>query len=526
MATSPKPAYTSHVEKLKILPVDPATQGVIPMNLHIYRVFRSGIVGLALTPLTGLAAPPQPYRLIDLGTLGAGPIQVRVLNASGQASGTSQLSNVFLWSDGVLRDLGTLGGFTSVSDINGAGQVTGTAVSSETHAFMSQGETLRDIGTLGGAASAGLDINASGQVTGYSENSDGGLRAFVWDGDSMKDLGTLGGDFSSGEAINGAGYVAGSAATADGETHAFLWNGTVMKDLGTLEGGEGSFAEAINATGQVAGDAGAPSGFSHAFLWDGTAMKDLGTLGGIQSSTAGMNGSGQVTGWSDTPTGATHAFLWDGTMMRDLGSLGGHSFGQAINNVGQVVGESKTIHFALHAFLSNDGQPMLDLNKLIDRADPLKACVTLASAVDINNRGHIAVNGEDNCKRESRAYIAFPMEYRIVFTAPKAGSSWRRGTTVPIKMALVNADGKRISDARAAALVATPCKVKFSASGVQSRSAVCLKYDAASNDFNFDWKPAATGATGSTTLMVEATFKFSMPERITTSKARAVSIIQ
>ena len=94
-------------------------------------------------------------------------------------------------------------------------------------------------------------------------------------------------------------------------------------------------------------------------------------------------------------------------------------------------------------------------------------------------------------------------------------------------MALVNADGQRISDSRAAALVATPCKVKFSASGVQSRSAVCLmKYDAATNDFYFDWKPAATGGTGSTTLMVEPTFKFSMPQTITTSKARAISIIQ
>ena len=73
-------------------------------------------------------------------------------------------------------------------------------------------------------------------------------------------------------------------------------------------------------------------------------MHDLGTLGGKESAATAVNERGQVIGESTTAGGATHAFLWQDGKMRDLGTLGGQSSSPtAINDVGQVVGASDTV---------------------------------------------------------------------------------------------------------------------------------------------------------------------------------------
>jgi probable HAF family extracellular repeat protein len=62
-------------------------------------------------------------------------------------------------------------------------------------------------------------------------------------------------------------------------------------------------------------------------------MTDLGTLGGPTSAGSGsagvaINDSGQVAGNSTTASGGlTHAFLYSNGKMTDLGTLGGNSSG-------------------------------------------------------------------------------------------------------------------------------------------------------------------------------------------------------
>jgi len=73
------------------------------------------------------------------------------------------------------------------------------------------------------------------------------------------------------------------------------------------------------------------------------------------------------------------------------------------------------------------------------------------------------------------------------FASPSSGSKWKAGQTVPVKLVLRDAAGVRISDATAAALVAS-CRVRFSATGVQTLAASCMKYDAATDQFLFNWK--------------------------------------
>src|SRR5207249_1405392 len=69
----------------------------------------------------------------------------------------------------------------------------------------------------------------------------------------------------------------------------------------------------------------------------------------------------------------------------DLGTLGGtYSAAQAINNRGEIVGESSTASGDLHAFVWQDGT-MTDLTPLIH---------TFSSAISINERGQIVGLGE------------------------------------------------------------------------------------------------------------------------------------
>ena len=59
------------------------------------------------------AAPPGPYVVTDLGTLGAvQSAQAYSINDDGQVVGYAA-NHAFLWQNGVMTDLGTLGGNSS-----------------------------------------------------------------------------------------------------------------------------------------------------------------------------------------------------------------------------------------------------------------------------------------------------------------------------------------------------------------------------------------------------------------------------
>jgi probable HAF family extracellular repeat protein len=248
----------------------------------------------------------------NLGTLGGAQSMVFGfgINAFGAAvgefdTGPNTGTRGFLHDGAAMIDIGNLGGsggisFTRAQGINAAGKVVGSSptTSFRTHAFVWSNGMMTDLGTLGGSDSAATAINEAGQIVGSADTAAGQHHAFLWSAAAMTDLGTLGGSGSIAAAINSAGQVVGAADTTAGERHAFLWSGGAMMHLGTL-GGKRSFAKAINSAGVIVGDStlAGDEATTHGFIHRNGVMTDLNALvppGITISSASGINSAGQI----------------------------------------------------------------------------------------------------------------------------------------------------------------------------------------------------------------------------------------
>lgn len=229
--------------------------------------------------------------IIDLGTLGGKESFAGYVNNGGQVVGISTINDTpdpfsfgfaslgapahaFIWQNGVMRDLGTLGGPDSAPSVLCAnermGLIAGFSLVNASandstglptqHAFLWQNGSMRDISTLGGTFAYAQCANNRGQVIGQSSlTGDPGCdgsnplfscnqHAFLWERGSQKDLETLGGSFSQAIWLNNVGEAVGGATTTNDESfHATIWKDGRITDLGTLDGDCFSFARAINS---------------------------------------------------------------------------------------------------------------------------------------------------------------------------------------------------------------------------------------------------------------------------------------
>jgi len=317
------------------------------------------LAGLSSVPL---AADPL-YTVTDLGTLGGSSSYPTGLNNSGQVVGQSQtaagLYDAFLYSNGVMQDLGTLGGKGRIVayGINNSGQVVGSApiASGYDDVFLYSNGVMHDLGTLG--LSGGLAVTADG--------------------------------------INDSGQLI-AEATDGFLTRTFLYSNGVLRDLGNLGSGF-TFPTGLNNSGQVVGDSETAAGLTHAFLYSNGVMQDLGTLGGLYSNAAAINNKGQVVGGSATADGTGHVFLYSNGVMQDLGVSCGP---RAINDSGQIVG----VGGSGHAFLCGKGVD-IDLNSLIDPS----LGITLGTPYGINDLGQILVQGTGPDENGPDAYLLTPV---------------------------------------------------------------------------------------------------------------------
>ncbi|GAA5019314.1 hypothetical protein GCM10023258_06850 [Terrabacter aeriphilus] len=212
--------------------------------------------------------PPHAVRwaggvLTDLGTgygVGSGS-SARGINADGVVVGIhyarqSSPVRAAMWRAGKVIDLGSLGGTTTGSygtiseanAVNDAGQVVGTALPRSGYplrGFIWQNGVMRDLGTLGGTSEATVAeaVNSTGVVAGFSQTAGGETHGFTWTAGRLRDLGVLGPAFfyrsSFARGINDAGVVVGAARVAGagepyGHEVATVWRAGVLTDLNRI----------------------------------------------------------------------------------------------------------------------------------------------------------------------------------------------------------------------------------------------------------------------------------------------------
>jgi probable HAF family extracellular repeat protein len=226
-----------------------------------------------------------------------------------------------------MLDLGTLGGPDSFAWwVNNLGQVTGVSYTNATvnpatgqpteHPFLWENGKMRDLGTLGGSVPTFGGVNAlndRGEVVGQSDlTGDQSFHPFLWNGGQLLDLGTFGGNFGTANSLNAAGHVAGWATTPGNATaHGFLWKNGTITDLGTLPGQPCSFANSVNALDQVVG--GSCTSGGNVWLWEHGTLYDVNTLvapSALRVTEAlTINDRGEITGVGVLPNGDHHDFL-------------------------------------------------------------------------------------------------------------------------------------------------------------------------------------------------------------------------
>ena len=346
------------------------------------------VAAIALTTSNPLTAQTHHhYKLIDMGTFGGPassinyPYFTGTLNNKGMAVG---------WSSTSVPTTPT-SSFLICGGIDGV-------VPYITHAFQWNG-TVNDLGAFPPSetnCSEPFFENAKGQVVGASETNDidpqffglQQIHAVLWKDGQMIDLGSLGGNQAAAFFINNRGQIVGNSTNTipdpfcffgTVQNRLFLWEKGQMRDLGTL-GGNCAGPGGINERGQIVGNSTTSSdpnpltGFptTDPFLWEeGKGMKDLRTLGGAFGFASAINNSGQIVGQSSIPAdpGACngfpdnndpncHAFLWDQGTLTDLttSSIGGSpEWIAAINDAGEIVGWGVFPSSRLEAFLWKDG---------------------------------------------------------------------------------------------------------------------------------------------------------------------------
>jgi probable HAF family extracellular repeat protein len=259
---------------------------------------------------------------LPLGTQGAG------INNRGQVVGTftaNQVNLAFVWEDGDLTRLGTLGGTHSgAAAINDHGEIVGyadVAVGGPRAALWERRGGVKELGPFSSVPaqwepSFATAINGRGQVVGYSLANGWNPRAFLWENGVYRSLVTPENPELTATGIDNHGNIVGYSRIANcgtvNQAFAFFEKRSALAFLPVPYAAR---PRAINNHGQIAGELWVSTfscmGDRRAFVLDGGKLTILPPLtGGTESIAYGLNDRGDVAGQSHAPDG-WHAVVWN-----------------------------------------------------------------------------------------------------------------------------------------------------------------------------------------------------------------------
>lgn len=206
--------------------------------------------------------------MVNLGALiSGGESDGRDVNDLGQVVGSSDVNppaetRPFRWQNGIMTQLPSFGGtYAAAEAINNAGVIAGwsdqNSSTSSRRAFVYSNGILTNLGTLVGPSVAN-DINDNGEVVGRAENGSGVDRAVKFQNGQVINLGGLAGNRDSyAVSINNNGQIVGWGYDANGGYEALRYEPTGPVRLNTLispaSGWDLWWAEDINDKGEIAG---------------------------------------------------------------------------------------------------------------------------------------------------------------------------------------------------------------------------------------------------------------------------------
>ena len=296
------------------------------------------------------------YQIESLGTLGGTFARAYGISGpwiAGQSYTADGSLRGFIWSDGNMRELETLGGVSShAQSVNSYGIAAGWAKDALGYSRPAiwDGYGVTALPTLGGAKGTVWDMSDDGLAVGNSFINSNTYHATLWSGQTAYDLGTLGGSYSVAYGRSSSGWIVGEADDPQGDNWATVWINDTPQYLGAFQGGSWSTARAVNSRNQVIFYGNTPSSYGRSALWWNSGFTDMGTLGGSTTYAYGLNDLGFAVGESTLSSGLVHAFVYNGGLMHDLGTLGGyHSKAYAIDNDGVIVGMAHDAQGRTHA---------------------------------------------------------------------------------------------------------------------------------------------------------------------------------
>jgi probable HAF family extracellular repeat protein len=371
-----------------------------------------------------LKPPLPRYTVADLGTLPGGTFsQATFLNNNGLVTGLSTTADgtqhAVLWVKGSITDLaknapaGTNSGAFAVNEwgqVLGQTETTTKDPNNENfcaygtgltcRAFLWQNGVMTLLPTLGGDNSAAGLLNNRGDVIGMAETAIRDPKCPSTP--AVTGTGPIAFDFEAVTWGPRPGQI-GVLRPLPGDSVGMAFG---INDLGQIVGGSGSCANTI-----LPGPAVAP----HAVLWENGTVTSMGSLGGsvdpegfgVGTIAFAINNQGQAVGAAALPGNATsHAFLWSKKLrhMVDLGTVSGdvYSAGLDINNQGEVVGSSFNADGNPSAFLFMNGA-IKDLNTFVPADSPVYMLVAFA----INDLGQIVGFGVDSAG-DVHGFLATP----------------------------------------------------------------------------------------------------------------------